>query len=384
MYIVYCIFKVVYFLKLILIINLYKINLKMIKHNSKISDLLLHTNFIHKKNNKSKPTQDIINSLIQSTSKHYQLNKSKIRATQSPNVFDSIKHKNEFIKNKKIYFTKVNSKNKSIDHSRSITFCNPNVIKSKSKVQLNIKFDAVQKPNTNEKKTKNKTITVSRSNSISNLDQTTTIASSNSIRKNQTNNGTSIYNLKLKKFLANNNSEKKNPNDYNKQILHTQADELNENINHFFNYNDSTLKTGENICKSKLNLNLLKKNQDCFKNLKQKIQDNIFKRKQIVDELLSEDSVFDYSKNNSISITNNNSKEKNKSIPSRNNESELQTLSLTYSDDEGSVEKSKQKNKYYYGKRAQRNISLAGNHLFKDSDFLTFCEEMNQKLFNGK
>ena len=31
--------------------------------------------------------------------------------------------------------------------------------------------------------------------------------------------------------------KKEQINDYNKQILHTQADELNENINHFFNYN---------------------------------------------------------------------------------------------------------------------------------------------------
>ena len=331
----------------------------MFKCNSKKSELFLYNAFNKRKHSKSKQKSEILNSVFQSSQKMGEQSKQKVSNDLNRTLFGKKDSFNKQSNCTKISNFKNGRLNKSKEHSLSINVTN--TIQSKSKPGLHAKNYSTL-PN-------KKTIAVSRSNSISNLDQTTTMASSNSKRKNQQN---VIFNLKQRNL-----QQKKSFFEYQKQLLHTQEDLKNNLL--FGNCNETTLKPGDNPCKTKLNLNLLKKNQNCIRNLKLKIQESIIKRKQFVGELLSEDSVFDCSKNNSNTGTHNNSKDKK--MISRNNDSELQTLSLTYSDDD-TPQKPKIMKKI--DKRPKRNLSNVNKNLFQNSDFLTFCEEMNQKLFNGK
>lgn len=367
----------------------------MLKHNSKISDFILYSNLTKKKPAKSKQSNTIIESLLHSTQKTISRSKLKSHKTLSPNTTYEDKapiaksqyiSKNDSTLNQKITKVKAPSLNFNLIKTKQN--------KSQGKFKINQNY-ALHRQNSNSKNKsqinskKNSTIIVSRSNSNSNLDQTTTIASSSSKRKSQqiTLNPI-IKNIKLKNILI--NSNKKNFFDYQKQILHTQVEEIHHNNTLFGIYSDHILKTKSNKNENTLLHKPTKVKLKLIKNINNINDKNeVIKRKIITDELISEDSVFNYSKTNSFSL-NNNSKEKNKSLVSRNNDSLQQTLSFTYSDDEGSVEKYKQikqkkqvKNKNNVQK-GQRNKNISNIDLMKNVDFLTFCEQMNEKLFNGK
>lgn len=179
----------------------------------------------------------------------------------------------------------------------------------------------------NGAKIKKSNLHVSRSNSISNLEQTTTLTSSTtttSKRINQKKEGKRVQpaknlNLKVKK------ENKEAGNMMHNQFLHTE--ETN------YNYQPNITEVNVNYTN---------------KNYKSENMINIIKSNNTLNEydLLSEDSVFNPSKHTSNNVTNNNSKDKNIKTISGNNDSGQQTISYTYSDEEGSslsrnLEKSK-------------------------------------------
>lgn len=219
----------------------------------------------------------------------------------------------------------------------------------------------------------------SRSNSISNLEQTTTLTSSTtttSKRINQKKEGKMIqntknYNVKVKK------ENKEAGSNIHNQFLHTEE----TNYNYQQNITEVNVNYRNQNYKSENHINIIKSNNTL----------NEY-------DLLSEDSVFNPSKHTSNNVTNNNSKDKNIKTISGNNDSGQQTISYTYSDEEGSsLSRNKEKSKknifnyFIESNRPQRNLNKTHNNylyqnniLIHNEDFLTFCEEMNQKLFAKK
>lgn len=202
---------------------------------------------------------------------------------------------------------------------------------------------------------KNKGKNITRTNSITNLETPTTVTSATTTATKRVNNHTSA------------NNEKKKKNDINKS-------------NHFIREDFIYKPNITEICSKKLkNSKINNKNNISLSN-KTSIPNYYLNEL----DLLSEDSVFNFSKQTSNNVTGHNSKEKYKTL-SNNGESEQLTISYTYTDDEETCKS-----------RTKRNVNEAHNKTYvirqdygnnaamMNEDFLSFYEEMNKKLFAFK
>ena len=278
-----------------------------------------------------------------SLSKSKKQNRSMITTEQtkhnSPNNNKS--QYSHHIKNKSINYLMINQ---NLNCIRKDIFKNVNkstAIQNKSIITKHKKVsNKSMNITSNEFNSRKKYHQVSRSNSISNLEQTTTLTSSTTNTSKRIN-------------------KKKNTPKQKETMQVFQTEETN------FNYKPHI--TEVNIIETKKNYK-----SDNY------ITTNMITANEY--DLLSEDSVFNYSKNTSNNVTNNNSKEKNIKTISGNNDSGHQTISYTYSDDEGSVTKKTIDKRTKRNK--QSNMNTNNNISLYSEDFLTFCAKMNQKLFS--
>ena len=341
----------------------------MYKGNLKINDVLktqgqkrpsskTKMNFVDyylSRKDKNTPTVQFIKKqpVKSSLSKSKKQNRSMINTENTTTI--QTKHNSPHIKSNKSQYSH-HMKNKSINYNNYLT-TNQNLNCLRKDLFKNVnKSTAIQNKSiiTKHKKVSNKSMNiisnefnsrkkyhqVSRSNSISNLEQTTTLTSSTTNTSKRIN-------------------KKKNTQKQKETIQVLQTEETN------FNYKPHI--TEVNIIETKKNYK-----SDNY------ITTNIITANEY--DLLSEDSVFNYSKNTSNNVTNNNSKEKNIKTISGNNDSGHQTISYTYSDDEGSVTKKTIDKRTKQNK--QTNMNTHNNMSVYSEDFLTFCAKMNQKLFS--
>lgn len=267
------------------------------------------------------------------------------------------------LKNKSLNCNNIMKTNQNLNTLKSNLFKNYNSkIQSTHNKSINTKNRTIVNKSINASDNRKKSHKVSRSNSISNLEHSTTLTSSTTTtskritKKKEVNQKALTLSHKKKEQLKLKTNEA--VKQLNTQFLHTEE----TNYNYQPNITEVNVNQNNNY------------RSDIY------ITQNIIKNNYINEyDLLSEDSVFNFSKHTSNNVTNNNSKEKNLKTISGNNDSGQNTISYTYSDDEGSSRK------YLDKRRTKRNIDNKGgnNNIFiHNEDFLTFCQEMNQKLFS--
>lgn len=320
----------------------------------------IHSSKPHKKsqskqkNNKSVSGIEISTTLpTKQNSPHNQKCNNKAIKTK---IYNHLKNKslncntNIIIKNQNLnslksnLFKNYNAKVQST-HNKSIVTKHRAIANKSNNISINVSEN------------RKKSLKVSRSNSISNLEHSTTLTSSTT---------TTSKRITQKKDVPMTLSHKKNQ-------LKLKTNEAVKQLNtQFLHTEETNYHYQPNITEVNVNPNNNYRS-DIY------ITQNINKYNYINEyDLLSEDSVFNFSKHTSNNVTNNNSKDKNLKTISGNNDSGQNTISYTYSDDEGSSRK------YIDKRRTKRNIDNKGgnNNIFiHNEDFLTFCEEMNQKLF---
>ena len=311
------------------------------KNNKSVSGIEISTTLPTKQNSPHTQNQKCNNKTIKTKIYNHLKNKSLncnniVIKNQNLNSLKSNLFKN--------YNTKVQS-----THNKSIIAKHRSITNKSNNISINVSEN------------RKKSHMVSRSNSISNLEHSTTLTSSTTTTSKRITQKKEISQKPIAFSHKKNSHLKLKTNEavkqLNTQFLHTEET----------NYNYQPNITEVNI------------NQNNNYRSDMYITQNINKNNYINEyDLLSEDSVFNFSKHTSNNVTNNNSKEKNLKTISGNNDSGQNTISYTYSEDEGSSRK------YIDKRRTKRNIDNKGgnNNIFiHNEDFLTFCEEMNQKLF---
>jgi hypothetical protein len=262
----------------------------------------------------------------------------------------------------KIEFEKIKNKHHSKNISSFIVEKNKKVILNKIEMFKNIKK---QNPSSIKKK-------IIRSNSNSIIEPVSTktsseiIVSTTSKRLKIPSHHIKLFKEDLKKF----NLDKKPKINY-------ISTEYPKHSKHFHLINNKKLNISECVYNQFFN-----KNKKPKKNLTNNLSKSInIKKNENSLTLISEDSVFNNSKQRSISGNHNDSSSNKISLKySSNNSNTLSfdkkskdSIDYTYTDDEIQSTYRKTKNKL------QINNNMINNKI--NNDFLSFCHEMNQKLF---
>ena len=332
----------------------HEINKFLKKSNSK-TKISNHKNIINQLNEK----KNVVKSLILSNPTH-QRNNSK-----------------ELIHINHTEIEKIKSTHHKKNISSFIGDKNRNIIFNKIEMFKNIKK---QKPQFSNQKSKK----ISRSNSNSNLEPTSTKTSSDvtvstaSKRLKIYNNPVRFFKDDLKKFNFDKKQKKQN-------YISTESQKHSK---HFHLINNKNLSISECVLDKFLNNKNKTQKNNINHNLSRSI--NIKKNENSL-TLISEDSVFNNSKQRSTSGNHNDSSSNKISLKYSSNNSNTisfdkkskDSIDYTYTDDEVQSTYRKQKNKLQINNNNNNNNNNKNmtNNKINNEDFLSFCNEMNQKLF---